>query len=118
MVSNFLTPSEIKRIQSLAGEQREVRFISLDPEKFAAQAVTRRCRGRGVLQEESGEVHDDRVRALAYGELRLDQVASQTVVTDKDLQDYYDKNKSLYVQPERRQASHILIETARTTRRP
>ena len=39
-VSNFLTPAEVKRLEALQGEQREVRFLSLNPDKFAAKAVT------------------------------------------------------------------------------
>ncbi len=50
---------------------------------------------------------------LAYGELRVDQLASQQVITDSDLQSEYEKNKTAYVQPEKRQARHILIESGK-----
>src|SRR6185503_2939859 len=106
-------PSEIQRIQALAGEQREVRFISLDPEKFAAKAVTDDAAVEAYYKKNQAKYMTTESVHLAYGELRLDQVASQTVVTDKDLQDSYDKNKADYVQPERRQARHILIETGK-----
>ncbi len=39
-ISNFITPTEVKRYQALQSEQREVRFLSFAPEKFADKAVT------------------------------------------------------------------------------
>lgn len=113
VVSNFLTPTEIKRIQALEGEQREVRFISLDPEKFAAKAVTDDAAVKAYYEKNQAKYMTTESVHLAYGELRLDQVASQVVVTDKDLQDYYEKNKAVYVQPERRHIRHILIESGK-----
>jgi peptidyl-prolyl cis-trans isomerase D len=110
-VSNFLTPAEVKRIQSLEGEQREVRFLSFNPDKFAAKAVTDDAAVEAYYKANQAKYMTTESVHLAYGELRLDQVASQVVVTDKDLQDYYDKNKAAYVQPERRQVRHILIES-------
>jgi peptidyl-prolyl cis-trans isomerase D len=47
---------------------------------------------------------------LAYAELRLDQLAAEVTLTDKDLHDSYDKSKDKYVTPEKRRASHILIQ--------
>jgi peptidyl-prolyl cis-trans isomerase D len=47
---------------------------------------------------------------LAYAELRLDQLAAQMTVTDNDLRDYYAKAKDRFVVPEKRRASHILIQ--------
>ena len=113
VVSNFVTPVEVKRIQSLQGEQREVRFISLLPEKFAPKAVVDDAAVEAYYKKNQSKFMTGESVHLAYGELRLDQMASQIVVTDKDLQDYYDKNKAVYVQPERRQVRHILIETGK-----
>jgi peptidyl-prolyl cis-trans isomerase D len=110
-VSNFLTPAEVKRIEALQGEQREVRFLALDPEKFAAKAVTDDAAVDAYYKANQAKFMTAESVHLAYGELRLDQVASQVVVTDKDIEDYYEKNKATYVQPERRSVRHILIES-------
>jgi peptidyl-prolyl cis-trans isomerase D len=112
-VSNFLTPAELKRIQALQGEQREVRFVSLTPEKFAAQAVVDDAAVQAYYTKNQSRYMTPESVHLAYAELRLDQLASQGVVTDKDLQDAYEKNKATYVQNERRQVRHILIETGK-----
>jgi peptidyl-prolyl cis-trans isomerase D len=112
-VSNFLTPAEVKRLEALQGEQREVRFFSLNPDKFAAKAVTDDAAVEAYFKTNQAKYMTTESVHLAYGELRLDQVASQIVIADKDLQDYYDKNKASYVQPERRQVRHILIESGK-----
>jgi peptidyl-prolyl cis-trans isomerase D len=46
---------------------------------------------------------------LQYAQLTLEQVASTETVSDADVQKAYDKEKSRFVVPERRAASHILI---------
>ena len=113
VVSNFLTPAEQKRLEGLGGEQREVRYISLLPEKFAPKAVVDDAAVEAYYKKNPAKYMTSESVHLAYGELRLDQVAGQAVVTDKDLADYYEKNKATYVQPERRQVSHILIEAGK-----
>lgn len=112
-VSNFVTPIEVKRIEALQGEQREVRFISLTPDRFAAKAVTDDAAVEAYYKKNQAKYMTPESVHLAYAELRLDQLASQIVITDKDLQDYYDKNKAVYVQAERRQVRHILIESGK-----
>jgi peptidyl-prolyl cis-trans isomerase D len=112
-VSNFLTPTEVKRIEALEGEQREVRFLSLSPEKYAAKAVTDDAAVEAYYKKNEAKFMTPESVHLAYGELRLDQVAAQISVTDKDLEDYYEKNKANYVQPERRSVRHILIESGK-----
>jgi peptidyl-prolyl cis-trans isomerase D len=109
--SNFLTPVELKRLQSLQGEQREVRFISLPPEKFAAQAVTDDAAVQAYYTANQARFMTTESVHLAYAELRAEQLASQIVVSDDELKAAYERDKASYVRGERRQARHILIET-------
>jgi peptidyl-prolyl cis-trans isomerase D len=111
LASNFMTPTEKKRLQSLQGEQREVRYVSLLPEKFAAQAVTDDAAVQAYYTKNQARFMTPESVRLAYGELRSDQLASQIVLSDEDLKAAYEKNKDSFVQPERRQARHILIES-------
>jgi peptidyl-prolyl cis-trans isomerase D len=109
--SNFLTPAEAKRLQSLLGEQREVRFLSLSPEKYAQQAVTDDAAVEAYYTKNQARFMTTESVRLAYAELRVDQLASQVVIGDEDLREAYEKEKSTFVQPERRHARHILIES-------
>ena len=112
-VSNFLTPTELKRLQSLQAEQREVRFVSLAPEKFADQAATDDAAVQAYYTKNQARFMTPESVHLAYGELRLEQLASQIILSDSDLAAAYEKDKASYVQAEKRQARHILIEAGK-----
>ena len=107
-VSEFQTPAELARTQSLQNEQREVRYAQFPVDKFpgapvddAAVEAYFKAHQAVYMTPESAHVE--------YAELRLDQLAAQTKVSDKDLQGAYEKKKTQFVQAEKRHASHILI---------
>jgi peptidyl-prolyl cis-trans isomerase D len=106
--SDFVTPAELARAQSLQSEQREVRYVQLPVDKFpgapiddAAVQAYYKAHQAAYMTPESAH--------LQYAELRLDQLATQLPVTDAELHAAYDKNKATYVVPEKRHARHILI---------
>ena len=106
--SEFQTPVELARTQSLQNEQREVRYAPFPVDKFpgapvddAAVAAYYKTHQVAYMTPESAHVE--------YAELRLDQLAAQMTVSDADLHDAYEKNKNTYIQEEKRHASHILI---------
>jgi peptidyl-prolyl cis-trans isomerase D len=106
--SDFVTPAELARVQSLENEQREVRYVQLPVDKFpgapiddAAVQAYYKAHQAAYMTPESAH--------LQYAELRLDQLATQVPVTDAELHAAYDKNKATYVVPEKRHARHILI---------
>lgn len=110
--SEFQTPTEIARAQSLQNEQREVRYAQFPVDKFpgapvddAAVAAYYKAHEATYMTPESAHVE--------YAELRLDQLAAQTTVSDADLHAAYDKNKNTYVLAEKRHASHILIAASK-----
>jgi peptidyl-prolyl cis-trans isomerase D len=111
--SNFMTPAELKRLQALQSEQREVRFASLAPEKFADKAVTDDAAVQAYYTKNQARFMTPESVRLAYGELRLEQLAAQVVISDSDLAAAYEKNKAAYGQGEKRQARHILIEAGK-----
>jgi len=112
-VSNFLTPTELKRLQALQSEQREVRFVSLSPEKLAEKAVVDDAAVQAYYTKNQSRFMTPESVHLAYAELRQDQLASQVTVSDDEIKADYEKNKTSYVQSEKRQARHILIETGK-----
>jgi foldase protein PrsA len=71
-----------------------------DEKKFAA-ALKR----EGLTEEQAREEISDRV----LQEKLYAKVTEDTKVSDKEIQDYYDKNKQQFTQPASRDVSHILI---------
>lgn len=107
-VSEFFTPPELKRVMALLDEEREVRFVMLEPEDFASAAPDAaaieayyKAHGDDFMRPESVQ--------LAYAELSLADVAAAVQVTDDQLRGRYERDKSTYMTPENRKASHILI---------
>jgi peptidyl-prolyl cis-trans isomerase D len=108
-VSEFMTPAELGRLLALEDEQREVRYAVLPAEKFQAGVqIDDAAVAAAYKKDEASFMTPETVR-LQYAELRLDQVASQVVVADSDLQDLYAKGRDRYVDAEKRRARHILI---------
>jgi len=108
-VSNFVTPREVERMRSLQDEQREVRYVLLPADKFAADAKTDDGAVQAYYKAHEQQYMRPETANVQYGELRLDQVAAQETISDEDLKAAYEKDKSRYVEPERRRAAQILI---------
>jgi len=112
-VSDFLTPAELARLRALQSEQREVRYVTLTPDKFAGDAIVDDAAVQAYYTKNQSRFMTSEYVQLAYGEMRLDQLASQVTVSDSDIQSAYDKNKDTYLQPEKRHPRHILIEVGK-----
>ena len=106
--SNFLTPAELARAQSLENEQREVRYVQLPADKFQGPAIDDAAVQAYYKAHQAAYMTTESAH-LQYAELRLDQLATQVAATDAELHTAYDKNKASYVVPEKRHARHILI---------
>jgi len=108
-LSDFVTPHEVERMHSLQNEQREVRFVSLAPEKYEADTPVDDTTVQAYYKAHEPSYMTPESVHLQFGELRLDAVAAQATVSDADLHAAYDKQKDKYVEPEKRLAAHILI---------
>ncbi|MBX5460616.1 MAG: peptidyl-prolyl cis-trans isomerase [Steroidobacteraceae bacterium] len=111
--SDFVTPTELARLQALQTEQREVRYVVVPSEKFAKEAKIDDAAIEKHYKDNQARFMTPEYVDLAYGELRLEQVASQVTVSDDELKAAYEKDKQSYVQPEKRRARHILIEAGK-----
>jgi peptidyl-prolyl cis-trans isomerase D len=108
-LSDFVTPHELERTRALQNEQREVRFVSLPPEKYEADATVDDATVQAYYKAHEKTYMTPESVHLQFGELRVDAVAAQVTVSDVDLHAAYEKQKAQFVQPEKRRASHILI---------
>jgi peptidyl-prolyl cis-trans isomerase D len=110
--SDFVTPAEMARAQSLENEQREVRYVQLPVDKFPGPAIDDAAVQAYYKAHQAAYMTAESAH-LQYAELRLDQLATQVPVTDAELHAAYDKNKTTYVVAEKRHASHILIAASK-----
>jgi parvulin-like peptidyl-prolyl isomerase len=82
-------------------DQIKKQYFKSDPKKYQAQLAQ-----QGLTDS---QVRDD-LRAQLVSEAIFNKVAAKTKVTDKQISDYYAKNKSQYSQPQSRDVRHILVK--------
>ncbi len=108
-LSEFLTPTELARLQALEDQQRELRFVLLTPQQFAGTAPVAPAAIEAWYGTHTADYQTTESVNLAYGELSLSDVAAAIKVSDAQLLERYEKNREAYVSAERRQARHILL---------
>ena len=107
--SFFLTRGEQQRLSNLENEEREVQYLQLSAEKFIGDAPIEEAAIKDYYDRNGDRFMSAEYVALEFAELRLEQLASQVVPTDADLQKLYDDNRAMYVREESRRARHIVI---------
>jgi peptidyl-prolyl cis-trans isomerase D len=107
--SNFFTSAEGKRILALLDEQRELRYVVLQPQDFEGKEPVTAEAIDAYYQAHPDEFAVPEAVQLAYGELLLSNVADEVKITEDELHARYERDKAIYERPETRRASHILI---------
>jgi peptidyl-prolyl cis-trans isomerase D len=107
--SYFLTNGEKQRLYNLENEEREVQYVQLPADKFAGSEPIDDAAVKAYYDKNGDRFMTAESVALEYAELRLEQLATQVVPTETDLQKAYDENRDSYVLDERRRARHIVI---------
>jgi len=112
LISSFVTASELNRRVALEDESREADFLLLPASRYAAAVTVPPERIASYYEEHKAEFMTDETVALQYLELRLADVAAGVAVTEQELREYYEQvARERYFAPERRRASHILLES-------
>ena len=83
-------------------EQIQKQYFGGDKKKYEAQ-----LKEQGLSDV---QVRND-IRAQIVSEKIFEEVTRKVTVTDKQVADYYAKNKAQYSQPESREVRHILVKT-------
>src|SRR3984885_7012260 len=114
--SSFVTPSELKQLRALTRQQREVAWLTLSAEKYAAGATPDDASLKTYYEAHKAEYMTPETVDLRYVEISLAQLASKVSVDDAQLKAYYDEQKQKtperFTQPEQRRVSHILLPVA------
>src|SRR5271166_3286187 len=114
--STFVTPSEIKRLNGLTRQQRELAWIVVPAAHYAAEAVPDDAAIAAYYEQHKGEYLSPETVNLRYVEIGLAQLETHLTLTDAQLQTYFEeqkaKNPEAFTQPEQRRVSHILIQAS------
>ena len=113
--SDFVTPTEAARAQALQEQEREIQYAIVPADRYKSDASIAPPAIEAYYKAHQADYLVPESVDLRYAQLTLAQVASAQTVSDADLQAAYDKEKSRFVMPERREASHILIPFGKDT---
>jgi peptidyl-prolyl cis-trans isomerase D len=115
-LSSFVTPTELKQFRTLTRQQREVAWVTLSAEKYAASATPDDAGLKTYYEAHKAQYMTPETVDLRYVEISLSQLASKVSVDDAQLKTYYDEQKQKtperFTQPEQRRVSHILLPVA------
>jgi peptidyl-prolyl cis-trans isomerase D len=107
--TDFLTQAETRRLVSLQDEQRELRYALFEPAQFAGSAPVDEAQARAWHEAHAADFTVPDTVKLAFAELTLADVTAKVAVTEQQARDRYTQNSTAYIEPEQRQARHILI---------
>lgn len=114
--SSFATATEMKQIRALTKQQREIAWLALSAEKYAAAATPDDAALKAYYDAHKVQYMTPETVTLRYVEISLSALASKVVVDDAQLKAFYDEQKvktpERFIQPEQRRVSHILLAVA------
>jgi peptidyl-prolyl cis-trans isomerase D len=105
----FVTPSEYRRYLNLMAEQRQVTVATISFEAVKESVEVSDEQVAEFYAANPDEFYTTETADLKYIEIRRDTLVDNAVISEDDLQNYYEGASGRYMQDEQRQASHILI---------
>ena len=115
-LSSFATPTEMKQMLALTRQQRELSWVALSAEKYAATATPDDAALQAYYDAHKSQYMTPETVNLRYVEISLAQLAAKVSVDDAQLKAYYDEQKAKtperFTEAEQRRVSHILLPVA------
>lgn len=109
--SAFVTPGELRRRIELEGETRDVSYAVIPASAYADQVSVTPQQVSSYYQKNLSQFMTPETVSLQYIKLDLAEIAAGLSVTEEGLRKFYEENAARNELPERRKASHILVET-------
>lgn len=108
-----LMPKRVsERLMQGLVQTREVAILRFRPTDYLAQLQPTDEQLVQFHQDESKRFTTPSIAKVAWVVLSADALARQIQISDDDLRSYYEQNRARLGRPERRRASHLLIQVA------
>ncbi|USD64472.1 peptidylprolyl isomerase [Vibrio sp. SCSIO 43136] len=108
--SEFSLPSEVESQGLLITQQRDIRTLTLDVEKFAANVEISDEELQTYYQQNPAQFTRPEQVKVGYVELSAAALKDQISVSEEQAKTYYDEHLALYSTEEQRKLSHILVQ--------
>ena len=109
--SAFMSSTQIKQLDDLASQEREVSYIALNTSDFQSQVSVSKSEISDYFNENRANFIEGRKVKVDFVELSLGDMEEPATPDEETLQSLYDDNTELYTNPERRRTQHILVES-------
>lgn len=108
--SELATTYEVEQYQRLAGQKRELSYVTLPLSKYQSDAPIDEAEITAYYEAHQAEFQSPEQVKVDYLLLDTDSLSSKVDVTEKDLRQAYDADQARFAQPERREVRHILLK--------
>ena len=109
--SAFMSSTQIKQLNDLASQEREVSYIALNTLDYESQISVSKSEISDYFNENRSNFIEGRKVKVDFVELSLGDMEEPAMPDEETLQSLYDDNAELYTNPERRRTQHILVES-------
>jgi peptidyl-prolyl cis-trans isomerase D len=109
--SAFLSATQIKQLNDLASQEREVSYIALNTSDYEDQVSVSKSEISDYFNENRSKFVEGRKVKVDFVELSLGDMEEPVTPDKETLQSLYEDNAELYTNPERRRTQHILVES-------
>ena len=108
--SAFMSSTQIKQLNDLASQEREVSYIALNTSDYESQVSVSQSEISDYFNENRSNFIEGRKVKVDFVELSLADMEEPANPDEETLKSLYDDNLELYTNSERRRAQHILVE--------
>jgi peptidyl-prolyl cis-trans isomerase D len=112
--SGLNTPSVGALVTQAFLQKREIQVLNIKPSEFAAQVKPTDADVQAYYKSHESQFQLPEQATIEYLVLDIAAIKAGLVVTDKQLQEYYDNNVARLSGNEERRASHILIAAGKS----
>ena len=109
--SAFISSTQIKQLNDLASQEREVSYIALNTSDYESQVSVSQSEISDYFNENRSNFIEGRKVKVDFVELSLADMEEPASPDEETLKSLYDDNLELYTNSERRRAQHILVES-------
>ena len=109
--SAFMSTTQIKQLDNLASQEREVSYIALNTSDFGSQVSVSKTEISDYFNENRSNFIEGKKVKVDFVELSLSDMEEPATPDEETLKSLYDDNAELYTNPERRRTQHILVES-------
>ena len=108
--SSFVLNQEQQFLEALEGQKRDIRYYAIDPKDFEHQVSPTEAALLAYYNTHKADYHVPEKVLVSYAILSSAQFVDMQAITDREIQQYYQQNKAILVDKEKRSGEIITLK--------